>query len=57
MVNYWHILYVDSSHFYTWSVISFKSKVQADQQDFLSQMFGGLTDDIVKQVLKMNENR
>ena len=36
---------------------SFKSKIQADQQDFLSQMFGGLTDDIVKQVLKMNENR
>ena len=36
---------------------TFKTKIQSEQQEFLSQMFGGLTDDVVKQVLKMNENR
>merc|ERR1719219_389589 len=36
---------------------TFKTKIQSDQQEFLAKMCGGLTDDIVKQVLKMNENR
>ena len=36
---------------------TFKTKIQADQQEFLAKMCGGLTDDIVKEVLKMNENR
>jgi len=36
---------------------TFKTKIQSDQQEFLGKMCGGLTDDLVKQVLKMNENR